>query len=375
MRQGVGALPAGLACENGTPAPVEIDPIEVQPAERDGTIFDTEATAYGFFPSPPEASTESVLNHFEALGQHADFILFQSNIPWEDFLDGVEGKSQAREDLRNQTILAQMNGLDWIFVVDPLNGLNRREFFGLPGGWNASFANPDVRQAFTNFTLWIVQEFQPHYLGLASEINTYMDAHPDDVPNYLSLYQEVYAKVKAEAPETQVFVTFQWGDLNNLFPGAEEGRQAYQTNWDQVEAFEPFLDLWVISSYPYFIYPSGDQIPEEYYSPLLDRTDKPLAVAEGGWSSEPVGPVPGDPQGQVAYLEAIHDQIGDRLAFWVYIILNDINMESIGEVMEEQGHPDTDISTLSMFAFVGLRESGGTPKPALELWDRYRNEE
>lgn len=202
-----------------------------------------------------------------------------------------------------------------------------------------------------------------------------MDAHPDDVPNYLSLYQEVYAKVKVEAPETQVFVTFQWGDLNNLFPGAEEGRQAYQTNWDQVEAFEPFLDLWVISSYPYFIYPSGEQIPEDYFTSLLERTDKPLAVAEGGWTSEPVSPVPGDPQGQVAYLEAIHDQIGDRLAFWVYIILNDLNMESIGEVMEQQGRPETDINTLLMFALVGLRESDGTPKPALELWDRYRNEE
>ncbi len=133
----------------------------------------------------------------------------------------MEGESQERENLVNQTILAQINGLDWIFVVDPLNGLNRREFFELPEGWEASFANPDVRQAFTNFTLWIVQEFKPRYLGLASEINTYMDAHPDDSPNYLSLYQEVYAKVKAEAPDTQVFVTFQWGDLNNLFSGAE----------------------------------------------------------------------------------------------------------------------------------------------------------
>ena len=172
-----------------------------------------------------------------------------------------------------------------------------------------------------------------------------------------------------------MFVTFQWGDLNNLFPGAEEGRQAYQTNWDQVEAFEPQLDLWVISSYPYFIYPSGDEIPEDYYSPLLERTDKPLAVAEGGWTSEPVGPVPGDPQGQVAYLEGIHDQIGERLAFWVYIILSDLNMESIGAVMQEQGRPEADVNTLSMFVFVGLRETDGTPKPALELWDQYRNEE
>jgi hypothetical protein len=229
----VALLFAGLACENGTPTSGQDIPTDPPPAEPTRSVFDSGGTAYGFFPSPPEASSESVLNHFEALGEHADFILIQPNIPWEDFLDGVEGESQERENLVNQTILAQINGLDWIFVVDPLNGLNRREFFGLPEGWEASFANPDVRQAFTNFTLWIVQEFKPRYLGLASEINTYMDAHPDDSPNYLSLYQEVYAKVKAEAPDTQVFVTFQWGDLNNLFPGAEEGRQTYQTNWDQ----------------------------------------------------------------------------------------------------------------------------------------------
>jgi hypothetical protein len=64
---------------------------------------------------------------------------------------------------------------------------------------------------------------------MASEINTYMDAHPEDVDNTLSLDREVYDKVKADAAKTQVFVTFQWGDLNNLFPGAGEGRVAYQT--------------------------------------------------------------------------------------------------------------------------------------------------
>ena len=274
-------LLAGLACESGSPTPEQTLSTEASPSEPTASVFDSGLTTYGFFPSPPEASSEIILKHFEALGDHADFILIQPNIPWEDFLDGIEGETQAREDLVNQTILAQMNGLDWIFVVDPLNGLNRREFFGLPSGWEASFANPDVRQAFTNFTLWIVETFQPRYLGLASEINTYMDAHPEDVPNYLSLYREVYAKVKAMAPDIQVFVTFQWGDLNNLFAGAEEGRTPYQTNWDQIEVFEPELDLWVISSYPYFIYPSGDLIPEDYYTPLLERTDKPLAVAEG----------------------------------------------------------------------------------------------
>jgi hypothetical protein len=364
---------AALACGEKAPAPTPHFSPTVESTEQPESIFDTDQTAYGFFPSPPEASTESVLGHFQALGDHADFILIQPNIPWEDFMDGVEGDSKSREDLSNQVILAQMNGLECVFVVDPLNGLNRTAFFGLPEGWEPSFGDPNVRQAFTNFTLWIVRELEPRYLGLASEINTYMDAHPADVGNYLSLYAQVYNLVKAEAPETQIFVTFQWDDLNNMFPTAAEGRERYQTNWDQIEAFEPRLDLWVISSYPYFVFHSGEGIPTDYYTPLLDHTAKPLAVAEGGWSTKTVGPISGDPKGQTAYLEAIHDQLGDRLKFWVYIILNDLDMESIGEMMAAQGRSQADVSTLSMFAFVGLRESDGTPKPALALWDLYRN--
>jgi hypothetical protein len=364
---------AMLACENG--GTTQSTPPPEVPPEAQTSIFETGRTAFGFFPSPPVATTEAVLNHFVVLGEHADFILIQPNIPWEDFVNDVNGDTQASQDLRNQVILATQNGLEWIFVVDPLNGLNRREFFGLPAGWKANFANQDVRQAFTNFTLWIIDEFQPRYLGLASEVNTYMDAHPDDVPNYLSLYRQVYDRVKGVSPETQVFVTFQWDDLNNMFAPAAEGREAYDTNWEQVEAFEPQLDLWAISSYPYFVFPSGEGIPSDYYIPLLARTSKPLAVAEGGFSSRPIGPITASPEDQSAYLQAIHDQLGERLAFWVNLILDDLDMNSIEGAMRDQGRTEADVETLSLFAYLGLRESDGTPKPALELWNEYREEE
>lgn len=359
-------LIVGLAC--GGQADV------IPTAEK--SIFDEGRTTYGFFPSPPEATLESVLNHFKSIGEHADFVLVQPNIPWDDFRVTVEGESQKRTDVINQVKLANQNGLDVIFVVDPLNGLNRREFMGLPEGWEADFANPTVRASFTNFTLWVVRHFHPRYLGLASEINTYMDAHPEDASNYISLYHEVYAAVKAEAPETQIFVTFQWEDLNNLFSQPEEGHgQAYDVNWEQVEVFEPDLDLWVISSYPFIAFQSGAQIPDGYYTPLLARTSKPLAVAEGGFTSRPVGPFPGTPEDQVAYLNAVHDQIGARLDFWVYLLLNDFNMDSYSRAMREQGLGDDDIDTLGMFTTVGLREFDGTPKPAMEVWDSFREEE
>lgn len=333
------------------------------------SAFDKAQTAYGFFPSPPEISMESVLKHYEDLGEYGDFVLFQHPIPWKDFVNGVDGESQARTDIRNQMILASQNGLDAIFIVDPLNGLNRYEFMGLPRGWEASFANPDVRSAFTNYTLWVVREFQPRYLGLSSEINTYLETYPEEVVHYLTLYNEVYNLVKTEAPETQIFVTFQWENLNNLGIFEREGHRAYETKWEQIEMFEPNLDVWAISTYPFVVLSSGADIPNDYYTPLLARTSKPLAIAEGGFPSLASGVFQGSEQSQVDFLNAANDQIGDHLIFWVYLLLNDLNLDSYAKEIG-QNHPD--LETLSFFATIGLREVDGTSKPALDVWNEIR---
>lgn len=354
-----------LACSTsqiGTPGPIP---------SLENSPYDLNRTLYGFFPSPPEISQQSVIDTYQAMGQHADVVLLQQNIPWMDFAKSADASSGEIDNVSKQYILARQNGLDVIFVVDPLNGLNRRDFAALPSGWKASFDNPQVRAAYTNFTLRIVSEFHPHYLGLASEINTYEDTHPDDFQNFLSLYQDTYDKVKAEAPGTKIFVTFQWEELNNLIPGVAHGNK-YVINWSQIEQFEPQLDLWVISSYPFVIYQSGSEIPPNYYSPLLAQTDKPLAVAEGGYTSTPVGFASGTPQDQVDYLDSIHSQIGgSRLAFWIYLLLNDLNLDSYANFMKQNGQGG-DVTSLGMFASVGLTNADRSSKPAILVWDSYR---
>jgi hypothetical protein len=351
-----------LACSSGTPG--IIPTLKTSP-------YDLGRTLYGFFPSPPEASTQSIVETYQQIAKHGDVVLLQPAIPWAVFEQGVEVESKAINDIRGQYVLAHQNGLEVIFVVDPLDGMNRSKFQGLPAGWEASFANPKVRTAFTNYAMRIVKEFHPRYLGLASEINTYQDAHPEDFPNYLSLYNEVYELVKAEAPGTQIFVTFQWEELNNLITWVAHG-VPYQINWNQIEQFEPKLDLWAISSYPFVIFKSGAEIPADYYTPLLNRTSKPLAIAEGGFSSEPVGPFSGDPQSQADYLNAIHSQVGgDRLVFWIYLILSDFSMKSYATVMNQTGQ-GKDINNLGIFASVGLTTFDRTPKPALAVWDAFR---
>jgi hypothetical protein len=104
---------AAFACGEQVPA----TPL---PIPKDSS-FDAGRTVYGFFPSPPEVSIDSVLKLYKDLGSHADFVLLQQNVPWQDFVDNVDGTSKARTDLVNQVKLAAQNHLDYIFVVDGLN--------------------------------------------------------------------------------------------------------------------------------------------------------------------------------------------------------------------------------------------------------------
>lgn len=356
---------ATLACADEVPATPFPTP--------EKSVFDARRTVYGFFPSPSELTEKSMLATLEGIGEHGDVILLQQALPWADFLDAADGDSQTIQDQRNMTILAVQNGLEVIFVIDPLNGLDRRQFAPLPtqleGG---DFGTPGVRTAFKNYALRLVREFHPRYLSLASEINTYADSHPDDFLNFVSLYHEIYGAIKAESPDTQVFVTFQWDDLNNAIPFDLTGGERYQTKWEQIEIFEPNLDVWAISSYPFVAFDSSADIPPDYYTPLLTRTDKPLAVAEGGVNSRAIGQFKGTPQDQVDYLNAIQAQLGERLTFWIYLILNDINGEAYRDFLAKNGM-ETTADTILWFAAVGLREIDGTPKRALQVWDSFRN--
>jgi hypothetical protein len=347
-----------LACTLSTPTPPTT------------SVFDSGRTAYGFFPTPPEVNILSVISVYSQMGKHGDVTLLQNAIPWDEFRAGADGKSKAIDDMHGQVNLAWQNKLEPIFVVDPLNGLNRREFANLPADLaGARFDNSVVRAAFQNYALRIVKEFHPRYLGLASEINTYADAFPEDFPNFLSLYQDTYQKIKALSPSTNIFVTFQWEDLNGL---DENKDLAHRTiKWNLIEAFEPALDVWAISSYPWIVFPSAKDIPADYYAPLLARTAKPLAVAEGGYPSENVGPIQGSYLDQIHYLRAIHSQLGQRLAFWIYLTLDDFNADSYAAELQKQGH-GKDSDALRMFANLGLQRKDGSAKPAMDEWDSYR---
>ena len=365
-------LLAIIACAGGTPSATIEPELQVELSTTvSPSIFDSGRSAYGFFPSSPEITAESLIATIEAIGQHGDIMLNMPQVSWVDFIESPEAESRAVEDMRGSIELARQHGLEIIFVIDPLQAFDRRVIATMPpelaGG---DFATPGVRSAFMNYALRLVREFHPRYLGLASEINTYADAQPEDFSNFVTLYHEVYEVIKAEAPATMIFVTIQWEDLNSV--GLFSDDSPDEIKWDIVERFEPNLDVYAISTYPYFAYGSAAEIPEDYYTTLSSYTSKPLAIAEGGYLSQDAGAFYGSTQDQIDFLQAIDDQIGERLDFWIYLIIDDVNIEAYADFLTEHGSP-AEVETLALFGSLGLRTKEGEPKPALEIWDGIRN--
>jgi hypothetical protein len=60
------------------------------------------------------------------------------------------------------------------------------------------------------------------------------------------------------------------------------------------------------------------------------------------------------------------------MKFWVNTLLNDFNLDSYGDFMRNQGRDPNDALMLGNFAYIGLRNFDGSPKPALEIWDGFR---
>ncbi len=124
-----------------------------------------------------------------------------------------------------------------------------RDRLGLSPGYGgaARFTNPEVRAALLAEVEWLVREIRPAYLSLATEIQGYFLAHPDEYDAFGSLAREAYGRVRSIRPQTLVFVVyFQDEAIYRDFLGGPAA--AAQKLAALVAPFEPKLDRIGLSS-------------------------------------------------------------------------------------------------------------------------------
>lgn len=232
---------------------------------------------------PRELNGKAYSETFDLAAKHGEMVLIQRTPPWADFVPGADISEATAKTTASEKAAVANKHLRLFFAIDPTDGSTGRDrLAGLPASMaSKDFSDPGVRSAFLAYAQYVAINYHPAYMALGVEMNLYSQKNKGDFENFKSLYFEAYDRVKAASPETQVTVTWQYEDLQGKLPTGDKHFPA----WQLIKAFESKMDVASISTYPSFAYARVSDMPSNYYSQLRGFTDKPIVIAEMGYSS------------------------------------------------------------------------------------------
>lgn len=343
-----------LAC-GGDSSPTAPGTPDTDPG--DPAVEATRTYRMGFPPSIPRPSQDLFFRVVEEMGEVAEVTIVQETVPWAAILDGTVTFEEAVADRIDVLRFLRANGYELVYLLDPLDGLDRTQEPPELVARGRSITEPEIRDIHERWAMEIAERVGPAWYGLASEINT-LAGHGDrdlyaelvDVVNGLA------PRIRATAPGVRVFVSFQVEDARQTppFPPSEVDHFTLIDDFD--------IDALGLSSYPAFAFDTPAEIPDDHYE-IFDRmTGLPLLLVEGGWPSGVAPAVSGTPQEQAAWVRRtaeLLDGIDARL--WLPLLYTDLDVPALGL-------PPDRAQGLSNFATMGVVDTNLAPKPAFTAW-------
>lgn len=312
----------------------------------------------GWFVNAPRPDEASLLATLDSMAAVSEVALIQEPPPWPGLLEGESPADLAAEKAELAAYLRAL-GLEVAYLVDPLDGLDRTSEAPELVEAGRSLAEPEIRSLHEEWVREVARQVRPRWMGLASEINT-LGQHGD--PGLYGLIVDLVGDLAPEirqiSPGTEVFVSFQVEDTHGLFiPADGEG-------FHLIDDFP--VDFLGLSSYPVFVFDTPADVPDDHLRRFRDETDLPLAMVEGGWSSESVPMAESDPAEQAAFFrryEELMDGISARL--WILLTFADLDLDAF------ELPPDRE-EGLSNFSRMGIVDPDLQRKPAFQVWEEIR---
>ena len=313
--------------------------------------------AMGFGPTPPRATVESIVETAQSLAQRSELVLIQQEVPWAALLDGTQTMEEAVEERVRLEEFARGLGLEIVFLLDPLDGLDRRREPPDLVARGRSIVEPEIRSMHDAWAIEMARVFRPEWYGLASEVNTLADlGDPALHAAIRAMINELAPQVKAASPGTRTFVSFQADQAYGL-PG-------FPRTIDHFALIDDYaVDALGLSTYPIFVLSDPSEIPADFFARFDQATDRPLLLVEGGWSSTVAGGTNGTPEEQADFFRRMATLLdGVRAEAWVFLLYADLDLESYGLP------PDREAG-LANFSRMGIVDVELRPKPAAAVWD------
>ncbi|MCP3682391.1 MAG: hypothetical protein GY861_06835 [bacterium] len=302
----------------------------------------------GVVPSPktiPETTFDDLTAAYEETGQIAEVTMV-----WTGTNIGQTEKLKQSRTLTGLGVYGLKPVLTLNFAtIKEVQGVGLQYVIDAPEGATADLSNIEFRKLWVDEARSLAQEFEPEYLSLGNEINDYFYLNPDELDDYLSLYDEAYAEIKKVSPKTKVFVVFSYTHLiaNN--------------QWELLDTFNDRVDLIGLTTYPWKHFESPENITADYYTKLNSYTTKPIAFTEIGWVSNAESK--SSESEQAAFLTRfieLTEGMDVEMIHWLF--LHEPKLEGIVASVTK---PET--------ATISLKNRDGSKKEVYDVWLGLKN--
>lgn len=317
----------------------------------------TRSWALGFSPNPPRPTVQAVLQGIDLWSQRSEFAIIHEELPWTDLLAGMTPDAILDRDKVQLVAYLRGKGLQLVFMGDLNDGLDRGQDAPQLRAAGRSITEPAVQQLYRSYMQAVDRKLAPLVLGLVAESNLIRVAAPALYPAVRQTANDTAADLRAAGRSTLLMASVQvetaWGRLGGSGPYV-----GIETDF----ADFPFVQRLGLSSYPYFGWPTPEDLPLDYYRQLLAGRNVPALVVEGGWASAAAGSIVSSPDVQARYVTR-HADLLDRVGAqaWLQLQFADFDITTV---------PPPVPANLPLFASIGLADSNFVPKPALARWDQ-----
>jgi hypothetical protein len=246
----------------------------------------------GFSPWPWDATLEAVDWTYQTIMTNGDIVShhIEEGVPWPEALAGSAVPAAYSAMLADRVartpaskkVLLQINPLNT--GRDGLAGLRDNTInAALPAPWSGYALNDaNVKTAFANYALYMVNTMNPDYLQIGIEVNLLKRNTPALWAQYVELQCSTYAAVKAAHPTLPISVSVfsvpffpEWSTQDNLTD--------QQNALADVSACSDVIGF---SVHPFMSALLAESFPADYFDRLFAHTSKPIAITESSYPAQ-----------------------------------------------------------------------------------------
>lgn len=329
---------------------------------------------------------------FSFLGQQADLVVhsLQEGVPWPEALlsnnlGDYHPNVQNLVNFYKQLTDTHAPGNDVYLMVNPMDvtydrkapywGENNR--MALPAPWDSlPFNHPDMKQAFVNYLVALVEVFNPRFVAINVEANIFLAKRPLEWEQFKEFNAHVYDTMKALYPDIRFFSTIQYEHMLGMHVASRTLAELLEDSYpsvlmDEVRALLGHSDAVAISTYPYMavedpaLIGGTSVVTPGYFDPVIGLSEEfnlPIAFEQTGWITQTFETKPGkfavgNETMQSNFLARLFDLATRQSALFISNFVAIDYGDFFGDGLVER-----------TWSTAGILRQDRSPKPAFQLW-------